>query len=126
MADTAVISAAVQGAAVSAQGTPDTTVAVASGFVSVANQLAGVTAGNLTISGAHTTEDRIDAVVVDSTGTKSVITGSISDGLNVRPPDTTGYTPLAYVYVFNRTHSSYTGTITPAAITDARDFATLD
>src|SRR5215471_18104675 len=105
--------------AVTAQATPNMTVAVAVGTVMVGNVVATVLPANVTIAAADATRDRVDAVVADSTGALSAIAGSTDDGFNARPPDTTGYALLAYVYVFSRAHASFTGTITSAMI-DAR------
>lgn len=125
MTDTQLLYQPVTGCAVTAQGTPNMTVAVASGTVLVANVLATVSAANVTITAADLFLDRIDAIVSDNTGTLSAIVGTLNDGLNVRPPDTTGYCPLAYVYVINQSASSYTGSITSGQITDARVFNQL-
>lgn|GEM_PF-1384952 len=64
------------GCAVTAQGTPDMTVAVASGSVMVTNSKAAVSAGNVTITAAHATLPRKDIVVVDNVGNKSVSAGT--------------------------------------------------
>src|SRR5215471_1224320 len=120
--------------AVTAQATPNMTVAVAVGTVMVGNVVATVLPANVTIAAADATRDRVDAVVADSTGALSAIAGSTDDGFNARPPDTTGYALLAYVYVFSRAHASFTGTITSAMIdarlvgqqsVDARQFVSL-
>lgn len=69
----------VSGCAVTAQATPDMTVAVASGRV-VAGALPGVavTAGNLTIAAADATNPRFDLISVNSSGVKAVIAGTAS------------------------------------------------
>ncbi|HXJ65834.1 MAG TPA: hypothetical protein VNN79_18915 [Actinomycetota bacterium] len=123
MTDVLTLTQALRGGAVTAQGTPDTTVAVAAGFALVANQLVSFTAGNLTPAAADATLDRFDAIGIDSSGTKTVIQGAYGDGLNAQPPDTTGYALLAYVYILNQASPSYTGTIIPEAVIDMRDFA---
>jgi len=108
--------------AVTAQATPDKTVAVAAGTAYTNNAANTVAAGNLTIADAHPTLDRLDAIVYDATtGVKSVIQGTPMDSLNLQPPDTTGYTVLAYVQVYSRANPSFTGTITPDVIRDQRD-----
>ena len=91
------------GCAVSAQGTPDMTLAVAKGAVMTNGVLRAVTAGNVTITDAHATWPRFDVVVVDSSGAKQVRAGtpaasplvaSLSSGdvalvfVYVRPADT--------------------------------------
>jgi hypothetical protein len=65
----------VSGCAVTAQGTPDMTVAVAAGLVMVEGKIVSVSAGNLTIS-ATAANPRTDLIVVDNTGAKSVVAGT--------------------------------------------------
>jgi hypothetical protein len=64
------------GCTVSAQGSPDMTLAVAKGAVVSGNVLLGVSAGNVNISAAHATLPRIDLLVVASDGTKTVRAGT--------------------------------------------------
>lgn len=64
------------GCAVTAQGTPDMTVAVAKGAVLSGGTLFAVTAGNVTISTADATNPRLDLIVVNSSGTKVARTGT--------------------------------------------------
>jgi hypothetical protein len=66
----------VSGCAVTAQGTPDMTVAVAAGSVIVDGVLATVSSGNVTITTADATNPRYDLVVVDNAGAKSVTAGT--------------------------------------------------
>lgn len=66
------------GCAVTAQGTPDMTVAVAAGWVIVDNKEVAVTAGNLTIGAAHASLGRRDIVVADNAGTKAIVAGTAS------------------------------------------------
>lgn len=66
----------VSGCAVTAQGAPDMTLAVASGVVKVGAVVVAVSAGNVTITAAHATNPRFDLVVVDNAGTKSVTAGT--------------------------------------------------
>lgn len=115
-----------QGGTVTAQGTPNTTVAVAAGFSIVANQAVTVTAGNLTPGAADSTRDRIDAVVVNSSGTKSVIAGPLNDGVSAAYPDTTGYALHAWIYIFNSGSTAYTGTITSDMISTVGNVAGWD
>ncbi len=103
------------------------TVAVAAGAVLVDNQAAQVTAGNVTITTADATIDRIDAIVADNTGAKSAIAGDLDEtGVNVFPADSTGFSLLAHVYVFNQAHPEYTGAIEAEAVLDRRLFVLLD
>lgn len=86
------------GCAVTAQGSPDMTVAVAKGAVLSNGTLRAVTAGNVTISTADSTNPRIDLVVVNSSGTKAARTGTAA--ANPAPPARTANdVVLAMVYV---------------------------
>lgn len=64
------------GCAVTAQGTPDMTVAVASGLVVVNYAEVLVSSGNVTITAAHSTLPRFDLIAVNSSGTKSAVAGT--------------------------------------------------
>lgn len=66
----------ISGCAVTAQGSPDMTVAVAAGDVRASNTRVSVTSGNVTITTADGSNPRFDLVVVDSSGTKSVTAGT--------------------------------------------------
>ncbi len=66
----------VSGCLVTAQGSPDMTVAVASGTVRVGTTTAAVSAGNLTIGTADATNPRFDLIAVNNVGTKSVVAGT--------------------------------------------------
>src|SRR5215831_4451454 len=66
----------VTGCAVTAQGTPNMTVAVAAGTVCVNGAVATVTAGNVTITTADATNPRFDLICVDSAGVKSAVAGT--------------------------------------------------
>lgn len=86
------------GCAVTAQGSPDMTVAVAKGAVLTNGVLRPVTAGNATITTADSTNPRIDLVVVNSSGTKTVRAGT--PAANPAPPALTANDVLlAVVYV---------------------------
>lgn len=87
------------GCEVTAQGTPDMTVAVAAGAVLTSNQRTyEVSAGNVGVSAADGTEPRIDIVVATATGSKDVRTGT--PGLEpIQPTLTAGDVALALVYV---------------------------
>lgn len=88
----------VSGAAVTAQGSPDMTLAVAAGVVAVLGVQATVTAGNVTITTAHATNPRFDLVVVNSSGTKSVTAGTAA-ATPVFPTIPASSVVLAAVYV---------------------------
>ena len=86
------------GCAVTAQGSPDMTVAVAKGAVLSNGVLKAVTAGNATITTADSTNPRIDLVVVNSSGTKAVRAGT--PAASPAPPALTANDVLlAVVYV---------------------------
>lgn len=88
----------VTGCAVTAQGSPDMTLAVAAGTVRIAAVDAAVTAGNVTITTANATNPRIDLVVVNSSGTKSVTAGTAAAS-PVCPAIPATSVVLAMVYV---------------------------
>jgi len=86
------------GCAVTAQGSPDMTVAVAKGAVLSNGLLKPVTAGNVTVGTANATNPRIDAIVVDSSGAKQCRAGTAAAA--PKPPDrSTNDVVIAYVYV---------------------------
>ena len=69
----------ISGCAVSAQGSPDMTVAVAIGLIRVGTLTPltqYVPSGNVTITAAHSTLPRIDLIVVDNVGNKSAVAGT--------------------------------------------------
>ena len=66
----------ISGGAVTAQGTPDMTVAVASGVSVIGDSRVIIGAGNVTITTADGTNPRIDLVVINSSAVKSVAAGS--------------------------------------------------
>jgi hypothetical protein len=59
----------ISGCAVTAQGSPNMTVAVASGVVKVGTTRATVSSGNVTITTAHSLNPRFDLIVVNNSGT---------------------------------------------------------
>lgn len=65
----------VSGCAVTAQGSPDMTCAVASGTIAVGGVTASVSSGNVTITTADPDDPRIDLVVASNAGVKSVVAG---------------------------------------------------
>jgi microcystin-dependent protein len=87
----------VSGCAVTAQGSPNMTVAVAAGSIAVAGTVAAVTGGNVTITAANATNPRFDLIVVNNTGVKSAVAGVP----NAAPvfPDPAGQVVLAAVRV---------------------------
>lgn len=109
----------VSGCAVTAQGTPDMTVAVAAGTVRLAGVYVAVAAGNVTITTANATNPRIDLIVVNSSGTKSATAGTAA--ANPKAPDIPASSVLlAMVYVpANQT------SITSGLITDKRAIVPL-
>jgi hypothetical protein len=86
----------VSGCAVTAQGSPDMTVAVASGVAIVGGTSATVTAGNVTI-GAAGAQPRFDLICVSSAGVKSAVAGT--GATNPVFADPAGKAVLAAVYV---------------------------
>lgn len=64
------------GCAVTAQGVPDMTVAVAAGSVQVGLRQGPVAAGNVTITAADGTNPRFTLIVADSAGVKSAVNGT--------------------------------------------------
>jgi len=66
----------VTGCAVTAQGTPNMTVAVAAGTVAVAGTQAAVTAGNVTITAANASNPRFDLIVANNAGALSAVAGT--------------------------------------------------
>jgi hypothetical protein len=86
------------GCAVTAQGAPDMTVAVAKGAVLTNGILKPVTAGNVTITVANGTNPRLDLIVADSTGAKQARAGTAA--ANPKPPARSANdVVLAVVYV---------------------------
>jgi hypothetical protein len=68
----------VSGCGVTAQGSPDMTVAVEAGVLWFNRVPVPVTAGNVTITAAHATFGRIDLIVASSSGAKSATAGTPS------------------------------------------------
>lgn len=86
------------GCAITAQGTPDLTVACAKGAVLTLGVLRAVTAANFTIAAAHATLPRIDLCVIDSTGAKVTRAGTAAAA--PKPPArTAGDVTLAAIWV---------------------------
>lgn len=87
-----------EGCAVSAQGSPDMTVAVAAGMVEVDGNRGAVTAGNVAIGTAHATLARFDLVQADDAGVKAVTAGTAAAN-PVFPAHPASRAILAAVYV---------------------------
>lgn len=88
----------ISGCAVSAQGSPDMTVAVASGVVRVSDTYVVVSSGNVTITAADATNPRIDLISVNSSGTK-VSTDGTAAASPKAPACPANAVTLAMVYV---------------------------
>lgn len=88
----------ISGCAVTAQGLPDMTVAVASGSILVNSVTVAVSSGNVTITAANGTNPRFDLIVVDNTGTKSATAGTAAAN-PVFPSIPANSVVLAAVYV---------------------------
>lgn len=88
----------VSGCAVTPQGSPDMTVAVAAGVIQSDGVEAAVTAGNATIGTADSTNPRFDIVVATSAGSKAVRAGTAA-ATPTFPALTAGDVPLAAVFV---------------------------
>lgn len=99
------------GCAVTAQGSPDLTVAVASGQVQYGTATPTVAGGNLSVSAGHATLHRIDLVVVDNAGTKSVTPGTAAD-FPVFPAIPANSVVIAAIYVQATATVIATGNIT--------------
>lgn len=104
----------VSGCAVTAQGTPNMTVAVAAGSMGNSGATANVVAANLTISAADPVLARFDLIVVSSAGALSVVQGT-SSLTPVFPTVPSGSAVLATVYI-----PANTAAITNALIIDKR------
>jgi hypothetical protein len=102
------------GCAVTAQGTPDQTVAVAAGSVRIGGRYVKVTAGNVSLTAADGTNPRFDLITVDTTGTKGVTNGTPSAD-PVYPTLPAGKVILAQVF-----RAASDNTIQTADITDKR------
>jgi hypothetical protein len=79
LADAAAGNGVLTGCAVTAQGTPNMTVAVAAGSVAIAATEVIVASGNVTVTTAHATLPRRDLVVVNASAVKSVVAGTAAN-----------------------------------------------
>lgn len=105
----------VSGGAVTAQGSPDMTVAVAkAAIISQSGNVQAVAAGNVTITTADATNPRLDLVVITSAGAKAARAGTAAQ-FPVPPARSAGDVPLALVYI-----PAAATQITSARLTDMR------
>lgn len=88
----------ISGCAVTAQGTPDMTVAVSAGVIQTGGQRFAVSAGNVTIAAADGSNPRFDLIVADSSGGKQR-RGGTAAAAPAFPTLTAGDVALAAVYV---------------------------
>lgn len=112
------------GCAITPQGTPDMTLAVAKGSVMTNGSLKGVAAGNVTIGTADSALSRLDLVVISSAGTKTVRAGTPA-----ATPAIGGFqagdVPLALVYVPPGTTAIDAGKMMDVRIVRARGPVTI-
>lgn len=101
----------VSGCAVSAQSPAAMAVNVGSGTVRIAGTDISVTSGSVNISAAHATLPRIDLVVVNSSGTKSVQSGTAAT-VPTSPAIPASTVPLAMVLVKAAVTSIVSGAVT--------------
>lgn len=104
------------GCAVSPQGSPDQTVAVAAGHVFINGLLYAVAAGNVSMAAADATNPRFDLVWVDNTGAKGKTDGTAA-AEPVFPAIPSNSVILAVVY-----RAANDNTIAAADIVDKRIF----
>lgn len=86
------------GCGVTAQGSPDTTVAVAAGLIRIQGYFCYVVAANVTNFGGDASNPRIDLVVVDYNGTLSRVAGTAA-AQPVAPAIPANSIALAQIYV---------------------------
>lgn len=112
----------VTGAAVTPQGSPNMTVAVAAGtaFIQGTSTIVTITSGNVTITAANASFPRFDLVAVDNTGTKSAVAGTASAN-PVFPSIPANSIILAAVYV-----AAGVASIVTSAIVDKRCVLNID
>jgi hypothetical protein len=104
------------GCGVTAQGSPDMTVAVAAGTIqpSLGAAAVTVTSGNVTVGAASGSHPRIDLISASATGVKTITAGTAA--ASPKPPALpSGHIGLAFIYV-----PTSATTITTARITDKR------
>lgn len=106
----------ISGCAVTAQGSPDMTVAVAAGQVQIGGVLATVSSGNVNIGAADGSNPRFDLITVNNSGTKACTAGTAAAS-PVFPTIPANSIVLAAVYV-----PTADTTIATNQITDKRCF----
>jgi hypothetical protein len=109
-------SGVISGCAVTAQGSPNMTVAVASGIVSVAGVRAAVSGANATIGTADGTNPRFDMITINSSGTIATTAGTAASVPEL-PSIPSVSIVLALIFV-----PANDTTIATAQITDKRVF----
>jgi len=109
-------SGVISGCAVTAQGSPNMTVAVASGIISVAGVRVSVTGANATIGTADGTDPRFDMITVNSSGTIATTAGTAAS-----VPELPSIPSVSIVIALIFVPASDT-TIATAQITDKRIF----
>jgi len=114
----------VSGAVVTAQGTPDLTVAVSSGEVLVSGTLATVASGNVTITTPDSFSPRWDLIVVSSAGAKSAVAGTASSSPKI-PALPANSVPLAAVWVTPGTSAITSFAIVPKRFVVQSSLATV-
>lgn len=109
----------VTGAAVTAQATPNMTVAVAAGLARVVGRRVAVAGGTATIGAANATNPRHDLVTIDTAGTLAVVAGTpapiTSTSEPAYPAIPAGRLVLAAIYV-----PAAATAITTSMVTDKR------
>lgn len=88
----------ISGLAVTAQGTPDMSVAVSAGTVIIDGTVTAVSAGTVSITTANSTNARFDLIRVNSGGTLSALAGTASSNPVFPSPASTDVV-LASVYI---------------------------
>lgn len=88
----------ITGCAVTAQGSPDMTVAVAAGMIRINGASVAVSAGNVTVGAAHASNPRFDLITVNDSGTKACTAGTAAAN-PVFPATPANSVVLAAVYV---------------------------
>jgi hypothetical protein len=87
------------GCAVTAQSTPDMTVQVGSGSITLAGTQSNVSGGTVSISAADPSNSRFDMIVASVSGAVSAVTGTPGSGSGLVFPDPGVNVVLATVYV---------------------------
>ncbi len=112
------------GCAVTAQGSPDTTVAVAAGHVQVYGAQATVAAGNVSgFTAPSAGLRRIDLVVTDKTGAKSRLAGTAvapADSTHAGPVWPSAFDPTTYAVLAEVTVDAADSTVVAGCIIDKR------